>query len=72
MRKKGANNTKPGQKILEIPAPTGVLLFVYACHMWKSGGGLYVNVKLHFLVIFLVRRELPRWNVCIPCMNFVK
>ncbi len=21
---------------------------VYACHMWKSEGGLYVNVKLHF------------------------
>ncbi len=32
------------------PAPTGVLLFVYACHMWKSEGGLCVNVKLHFFV----------------------
>ena len=36
----------------EIPAPTGVLLFVYACHMWKSEGGPYVNVKLHFFMMY--------------------
>ena len=29
-------------------APLSVCL--YACHMCKSEGGLYVNVKLHFLV----------------------
>ncbi len=28
-------------------------LFVYASHMWTSYGGLYVNVKLHFLYHFL-------------------
>ena len=48
-------------------------LFVclYACHMWKSEAGLYVNVKLHFFHTLVIFWNCLQHKCVLQCMRWV-
>ncbi len=40
-------------------------VFVYPCHTWKSEGGLYVNIKLHFRGFLFAEIQNVWWGAMV-------